>query len=127
MSLYKTLFENVLDMPVTSQENDAEVFQKGFENEQDFENVQSETQSVEMTPEEIDAIVKRGQVYKEKIDKFVILLKNIQSDVLKGMYKTVQTKGLDKFAPLIGDLQDLGTALTAGVGDNIIKSRSEKK
>lgn len=127
MSLYKYLFENSLELPSTDPNSDLETFQNGFENEKDYNAIENETKNVEMTPEEIQTIIKRGKIYKEKIDAFVLLLRKVQEEAVKGMYKGLNTKGLDKFAPLISDLTELGVALTAGIGDGLIKKQSDNQ
>jgi len=127
MTLYKRIFENALQPQDISPESDAQTFKQGFENEQDFQNLEQEIQQVTLTPEEIDAVVKRGQQYSQKITAFASLLDQIQKDVLKGVFKSVQAKDMEKFAPLKNDLIRLGIALTNGVADTIIKTQSDEK
>lgn len=126
MKLYKKIFENVLESPVIDGEQDAKTFQQGFENEEDFQNLESETQEITLSPEEINGIIKKGRIYKEKIDAFSSLLDKIQQDVIAGRFKSVQTKDMEKFMSIKQDLLKLGLALTTGIGDTIIKKNSEK-
>ena len=127
MKLYKKLFENALGQPAVDSAADAQTFEQGFENPQDFQNVEQETQGITLTPEEIDAIVKKGRFYKERIDSFATLLDKVQQDVMAGLFKSVQTKDMEKFMSIKKDLLNLGLALTTGVGDSIIKKNAEKK
>ncbi len=126
MKLYKKIFENVLESPVIDGEQDAKTFQQGFENEEDFQNLESETQEITLSPEEINGIIKKGRIYKEKIDAFSSLLDKIQQDVIAGRFKSVQTKDMEKFMSIKQDLLKLGLALTTGIGDTIMKKNSEK-
>lgn len=130
MTLYKKLFENMLEKPadpVVDAAQDAQTFENGFENEQDFANLEQETEKITLSPEEIDAIVKRGQTYKLKIDSFINVLNKIQADVVAGLFKSVESKDMAKFAPVVKDLMNLGVALTSGVGDTIIKNKTDDK
>ena len=127
MKLYKKLFENALEQPAVDAAADAQTFEQGFENPQDFQNIEQETQDIALTPEEIDAIVKKGRFYKERIDSFATLLDKVQQDVMAGLFKSVQTKDMEKFMSIKKDLLNLGLALTTGVGDSIIKKNAEKK
>ena len=126
MTLYKKLFENALGQPAVTPEGDMQAFEQGFEDEQAFQNVEQETQDITLSPEEIEALVKRGQMYKSKIDSFVGILNKIQADVTAGVFKSVSEKQMAKFAPIVNDLNQLGTALTTGVGDTIIKKAADK-
>lgn len=127
MKLYKKLFENALEQPTVDPTADAQTFEQGFENPQDFQNIEQETQDIALTPEEIDAIVKKGRFYKDRIDSFATLLDKVQQDVMAGLFKSVQTKDMEKFMSIKKDLLNLGLALTTGVGDSIIKKNAEKK
>ena len=69
--------------------------------------------------------MQQSKIYNQKITGFISLLNKIQEDVLKGRYKNIQAKGLDKFSNIIKDLQELGTDLTAGVNDALIKKSQD--
>lgn len=127
MKLYQRIFENVLQEPEISPEEDAATFEGGFEDETDFNNVEQETEEITLSPEEIDAIMERSVEYNNKIEGFISTLEAIQQDVLRGLYKNVKSKGLDKFSPIIKDLRDLGTALTAGINDSMIKKQTDEQ
>lgn len=124
MALYKKIFENVMAQEISPAE-DLKAFEQGFENEQDFQNIEQETENITLTPEEIDAVIKRGQQYSQKINSFTNLLDAIQKDVMSGVFKSVQEKDMEKFAPIKNDLLKLAVALTTGVADSIIKNQSK--
>lgn len=126
-TLYKRIFESVLEPsnPEIDPQLDADNFKQGFDQEEDFEGLDSELQDITLSEEEIEAVVQQSKIYNQKITGFISLLNKIQEDVLKGRYKNIQAKGLDKFSNIIKDLQELGTDLTAGVNDALIKKSQD--
>jgi hypothetical protein len=129
MTLYKRIFENAiekLENPQVNPEVDAQAFEQGFDNEDAYQDIEREGQNITPSPEEIDAIVQKSKIYNEKISNFIGLLNKIQQDVLQGQYRNIQAKGLDKFSNIIKDLQELGTDLTAGVNDALIKQSNQE-
>lgn len=126
MTLYKRIFENTLEQPQIDADSDAQTFQGGFENEGDFDQIEQETQGISMSEEEIQEIVEKSKIYNAKINNFISLLNQIQEDVLQGRYRNIKAKGLDKFSNIIKDLQELGTDLTAGVNDALIKQSNQE-
>ena len=129
MNLYKRIFENALtkDMPPMDASDDAAVFENGFENEEDFNNIENETEKITLSPEEISEVVQRGMVYKAKIDSFIKVLSDIQADVSANKFKSVESKAMKKFEPYIKDLTILGLSLTAGVKDGVIAANDKIK
>ncbi len=126
MTLYKRIFENTLEQPQIDADTDAQAFEGGFENEGDFDQIEQETQGITMSDEEIEQVVEKSKIYNAKINNFISLLNEIQEDVLQGRYKNIKAKGMDKFSNIIKDLQDLGTELTAGVKDALIKQSNQE-
>lgn len=127
MTLYRKIFENVLDEPQIDPQQDSQSFAQGFDNDNDFNQIEQETQDISLSEEEIESITRKSKIYNEKISSFIFLLNNIQEDVLKGQYRNIKAKGLDKFANIIKDLQELGTDLTAGVNDALIKKSNDSQ